>query len=136
MKKFSLADKGILMGSRTVFRVQAVASFGDVRKGDWGGCIEKEGNLSQEGKAWVSGNARVSGNAQVSKYQVINVLGCRWSITISDKHVQIGCVLRSIAQWEKMTDSRIKVLGYAEEIDWWHKHKDIVLALVANREVL
>ena len=36
------------------------------KKGELGGFIEKEENLSQEGDAWVSDNAQVFGDAQVS----------------------------------------------------------------------
>ena len=40
--------------------------FGDVNKGDLGGYIEKEDNLSQNGNCWVYGNACVYDNAQIS----------------------------------------------------------------------
>jgi len=49
----------------TLFQIQATASFGGITKGDLGGYIEKEANLSQEDNAWVYGNARVYGNAWV-----------------------------------------------------------------------
>ena len=49
----------------TLFQIKAEMSFGDVSKGELGGYIEKEDNLSQEGNAWVSGDARVYGNARV-----------------------------------------------------------------------
>ena len=45
---------------------KAEVSFDYVAKGELGGYIEKEKNLSQEGDAWVSGDARVYGNAWVS----------------------------------------------------------------------
>jgi len=51
---------------KTLYQIEAIASFGMVVKGELGGYIEKEGNLSQEGNAWVYDNARVSGNALVS----------------------------------------------------------------------
>ena len=47
-------------------RVVALRDFGYVKKGDIGGFIEKEGNLSHEGNSWIYGNAKVSGNALVS----------------------------------------------------------------------
>ena len=62
----------------TLFQIEALTSFGNIKKGDKGGFIEKESNLSQYDDAWVYGNAqvsddacvfgnaRVSGNAQVS----------------------------------------------------------------------
>lgn len=58
----------------TVYRIRALRDFGSVKKGDLGGWIEKEENLSQEGNCWVEdeakvyGNAIISGNARVFDY--------------------------------------------------------------------
>lgn len=49
-----------------LYRIEALKDFGNVSKGDKGGWIEREDNLSQEDNAWVSGNAWVYGNARVS----------------------------------------------------------------------
>ena len=49
-----------------LFRIEALMDFGDVEKGNKGGFVEKEENLSQENDAWVSGDAQVYGDAQVS----------------------------------------------------------------------
>ena len=66
MKKFELdASTETVFFGRKFFRVKALMSFGNVEKGDLGGYVEKESNLSQDGNAWVSGNALVSGNARV-----------------------------------------------------------------------
>ena len=46
-------------------RIRALRSFGNVKKGDIGGFIESEKNLSHNGDCWVYGKARVSGNAKV-----------------------------------------------------------------------
>ena len=53
-------DEGI-----TLYRIKALKDFGNVNKGDLGGFIESEDNLSQEGITWVYDNARVFGNAVV-----------------------------------------------------------------------
>nr|ELS4551426.1 hypothetical protein [Klebsiella michiganensis] len=67
MKKFELvAEMTKEIFGKKLFRIRALISFGVVDKGDLGGWVEKEGNLSQEGDAWVSGDARVYGNAWVS----------------------------------------------------------------------
>ena len=50
---------------KTLLRIQALIDFSIFKKGEKGGYIEKEDNLSQEGDAWVSGDARVYGNARV-----------------------------------------------------------------------
>jgi hypothetical protein len=65
MKKYRLTDEKILVGCRTLYRIQALRDFGDVKEGEFGGWIESEKNLSHEGSAWISGDARVSGNAWV-----------------------------------------------------------------------
>lgn len=66
MKKFELALEtekeffGIKM-----FRIRALVSFSSVSKGDLGGYVEKEDNLSQYDRAWIYDNAQVYGNARV-----------------------------------------------------------------------
>lgn len=50
----------------TLFRIRALKDFGCTTKGDVGGYIENETNLSQEGTCWVGDKAIVRGNANVS----------------------------------------------------------------------
>jgi hypothetical protein len=66
MKKYKLTRETKEVGGIKLCRIQALRDFNDVKKGDKGGWIEKEENLSQEGDCWVSGDARVYGNAWVS----------------------------------------------------------------------
>ena len=66
MKKYSLTKNKKVWCGKTLFQIKAEVNFGNVSKGDLGGYIEKESNLSQDGNAWVSGNAQVSGDARVS----------------------------------------------------------------------
>lgn len=49
----------------TLFRIRALRDFGLVKKGDIGGYVESEFNLSHEGYCWIYGNARVYKNAIV-----------------------------------------------------------------------
>jgi len=63
--KYSLTKNTKKCFGTTLFQIKAKISFGSVSKGDLGGYIEKEENLSQEGNAWVCGNAWVYGNARV-----------------------------------------------------------------------
>ena len=67
IKKFELdLSSKITMFGIELFRIKALISFDNVKKGELGGYVEKEENLSHSGNAWVSGNARVSGDARVS----------------------------------------------------------------------
>ncbi|MGN0149316.1 MAG: hypothetical protein ACI4C7_03600, partial [Clostridia bacterium] len=65
MKKYELTSETIEVHGRALFRIKALISFADVSKGDLGGYIEKEDNLSQVGNAWVCGDAQVYDNACV-----------------------------------------------------------------------
>ena len=49
----------------TLHRIRALRDFGNVKKGDLGGWIEKEENLSHEGSCWVYDDAEVYGSARV-----------------------------------------------------------------------
>ena len=57
MRKFELTSEFITVFGKKLFRIKSLISFGDVKEGDLGGYIEKEGNLNQSGNAWVSGDA-------------------------------------------------------------------------------
>ena len=73
MKKYELTNetKEIYFGTKTLYRIKALKDFAEVKKGDLGGWVEKEDNLSQIGLCWVADeamvfdNARVFGNARV-----------------------------------------------------------------------
>ena len=77
-KKYRLLeDDTITVDGRTLYQIEALRDFTDVRIGDKGGYVKSEDNLSHDGncwvyddawvygKAWVYGNAKVSGDALV-----------------------------------------------------------------------
>ena len=80
--KYKLTDETKVVGVTTLHRIKALKTFGNVTKGDLGGWVETESNLSQLGNAWVYGNARVYcnaivyGNARV--YGNTEVFGDAW----------------------------------------------------------
>ena len=71
-QKYKLTEETINVEGKTLYHIEALRDFGDVKKGDKGGFIEKEDNLSQSDNCWVYGNAKVCdkamvyGNAKVS----------------------------------------------------------------------
>lgn len=65
MKKYRLTEESMNFNGRTLFRIEALCNFGDIKKGELGGWIECEENLSHSGDAWVYGDARVYDNAWV-----------------------------------------------------------------------
>ena len=70
-KKYKLTDETINFDGRTLYRIEAVRDFYDVKKGDKGGWVESERNLSQDGNCWVYDNAKVFGNAEVSEDAIV-----------------------------------------------------------------
>lgn len=65
MKKYELTDESLLHEGRRLYRIRALCDFHTIKKGDLGGFIESEANLSHESRAWIGGNAKVYDNAQV-----------------------------------------------------------------------
>ena len=70
-KKYKLTEETINVSGRTLYRIEALKDFGDVKKGDNGGFIEKEDNLSQSGNCWVYGDAKVYGDARVHSDAIV-----------------------------------------------------------------
>ena len=64
--KYKLVEKKFFPElDRELWQIESVDYFVGAKKGERGGWIEKEDNLSQYGNAWVSDNARVYDNAWV-----------------------------------------------------------------------
>jgi carbonic anhydrase/acetyltransferase-like protein (isoleucine patch superfamily) len=71
-KKYKLVKNDtITINGRTLYRIKAVRNFANIKKGDLGGYIESEQNLSHEGNCWVADNAVVHGNAEVKDNAVV-----------------------------------------------------------------
>jgi carbonic anhydrase/acetyltransferase-like protein (isoleucine patch superfamily) len=64
-KKYELTKESIVHEGVTLYRIKALKDFGRVKKGDLGGFIEKESNLSHDGDCWVGGIAKVYNEACV-----------------------------------------------------------------------
>lgn len=67
MDKYKLTDETIIINGHILHRIQALKNFDFVAKGDLGGFVESEKNLSHEGNCWIYDNAKVYGNASIIK---------------------------------------------------------------------
>ncbi|WP_156851680.1 hypothetical protein [Bartonella refiksaydamii] len=72
-KKYELTDETTEVYGKTLHRIRALRDFGKVKKGDLGGYLEKEDNLSHEGDCWIGGYACVYDDAKV--YENAQVYG-------------------------------------------------------------
>jgi hypothetical protein len=79
-KKYELTSETKEINGVVLHRIKALKDFVNrglqVSKGDLGGWIESEKNLSQENNCWVSGDARVFGYARV--FEDARVYGNAW----------------------------------------------------------
>ena len=130
MKKFELTTESITFLGRTLFRIKALISFGNVKAGELGGYIEKEGNLSHEGNAWVCGdawvydNARVCGNAWVcgnADIATISRFGSEYRTTTffrtknDEIAVKCGCFYGTLAEFREKVKKTHGDNRYAKE---------------------
>ncbi|HEO0236989.1 TPA: hypothetical protein ACUJK8_001761 [Streptococcus agalactiae] len=92
MKKYELLkDDTIEVAGKTLFRIKALISFKDIRKGEIGGYVEAERNLSQSDNAWVTGNAWVETSNDYIVFKN-NWSSFRWfTYTKSNKMWRVGC---------------------------------------------
>ncbi|WP_041581422.1 hypothetical protein [Bartonella grahamii] len=72
-KKFALTNETRVFGNHTLYRIQALKDFADIKAGTLGGFIEKESNLSHDGNCWVYDEALVFKNGHV--YENARVFG-------------------------------------------------------------
>lgn len=130
MKKYEFTGEVKVVFGVTLHRIRAAVSFGIVIKGELGGWIEKEENLSQNGNAWVCGNAWVYGNARVCGDDDYIVFKNWWSSgrwftwTRSNNKWKVGCFFGTGAELiaKAYKDSEIsgreyeRVVKYVESI--------------------
>ena len=59
----------------------------------------------------------------------LQVHGLLWSVTILDQHMQIGCELHSLHDWERFDERRIAEMDGREAVRFWRAHGPGLLAL-------
>ena len=65
-KKYKLIESSrAWQYSRPIYRIQALRDFSDVKKGDLGGFVESEANLSQMGDCWIYDMAQAVDKSRV-----------------------------------------------------------------------
>ena len=117
-EKYKLTEESINYCGKILYRIEALKDFANVKKGDKGGYIENENNLSQEGDCWIYGNTRVSdkaivcGNAKVYNSAVI----CDNAVVYDDAEVSGDAQVydNAIVSGNVLVYDDAKVCGNAE----------------------
>ena len=71
-KKYILTEETKVVKGHTLHRIQAIRNFGLVKKGDKGGWVESESNLSHDGECWILDEAMVYDNSKVFHNAIIS----------------------------------------------------------------
>lgn len=122
-------------------RIRAIRDFRNVKAGDIGGWIEKEENLSHDGDCWVFGNAVVYGNARVfgdaEVTTTVKTFGNAfiYEITVTDKHIKIGCQQHLKSEWKDFEDRKIIEMDGKKALEFWRMFKPVLESLGLFEEV-
>lgn len=110
MKKYKLTNKTKKVGYTTLHQIEALIDFGDVKKGDKGGWVGREINLSQDGECWLYGdaiameNAFVGDNAKLYDKAVIRGMARALGCAKAKDNAVIGN-FSTIRDWSQVTDN-------------------------------
>ena len=114
-KKYKLTEETINIGGTALYRIEALRDFGDVKKGDKGGFIEKEENLSQSDDCWVYDDAKVYDNARVCENAVV----CGYARVYDNARVYNNAVVggKAVVYGNAVVDWYAVIYGNAEVYD-------------------
>ena len=70
-KKYRLTDETIEFNGVKLYRIEALKNFGCVKKGDKGGFVQSEKNLSQLENCWIFDDSKAIGNSYVYQNAVL-----------------------------------------------------------------
>ncbi|KRB33373.1 pentapeptide repeat-containing protein [Acidovorax sp. Root70] len=62
----------------------------------------------------------------------IQLFGLHWRVTILDEHMQIGCELHKLSDWDEYDDKRIAQMDGRDALRFWRAHKDVLLGLAKS----
>ena len=124
-KKYKLTDETIKIDGHILHRIQALKDFNDVKKGDLGGFVEKEENLSHYGTCWIYNDACVYENAKVTDDAHVRANAkVRENACIYDKAIISGLaeIYGSARIWDQATVKDYAKVYQGASI---HMHADI-----------
>lgn len=116
-KKYKLIESSrAWQYSRPIYRIQALRDFSDVKKGDLGGFVESEANLSQMGDCWIYDMAQAVDKSRVEGDACLRDCSKMYgSSLLKDKAQLQGCA--RMFQYACLEDNAVAIdadiLGFA-----------------------
>src|SRR5574344_2442999 len=113
-KKYELTEevKEYFNKKCIIHRIKALKDFGNVKKGELGGFVESEDNLSQDGNCWIYDDARVVDNARVSG----NAMVCDKAVLLANAQVYDDAKVYDNAEvyGDALVSDNARVFDYAK----------------------
>jgi hypothetical protein len=98
MKKYEFTGETFRTPKATLKEIRALEDFGEVKKGDLGGWIEHEYNLSHKGTCWVQEQGMVWGNGRVEDQAILeDGIVCDSAMLCGDAIVAGGAEISGMA---------------------------------------
>jgi hypothetical protein len=92
------------------------------------GAYLSDANLSDANLSYANLRGAKWTDAIVINQVPLQLYGLLWTVTILDSHMQIGCELHSLAEWDAFDDTRIVRMD-RQALRFWREHKAALLAL-------
>ncbi len=117
--KYKLTEETITVGGKTLYRIQALKDFREIKSGDLGGFVGSEKNLSQDDNAWVFDKAKVFSDAKVFGNAKIR----RRASVLNDAKFSDKVDVSSVANITlEMSSGNIEDSSYFKKITLYHKN--------------
>ena len=134
-KEYNLSGNAWVSGDARVYGNAWVSGDALVCDNAWvSGDAFVYGNAKVSGDALVSGDARLHGDAEVrgdkieKENDLINITSNSgsYNITITPKHIKIGCQYNSKTAWFNFTENEIRKMDGEKAVEWWRTWKPIL----------
>ena len=95
------------------------------------GDVRVSGDALVCGNALIYGNARVYGDKIEKENDLINITSNSgsYNITITPKHIKIGCQYHSKTAWFNFTENEIRKMDGEKAVEWWKTWKPILISI-------
>ena len=106
-------------------------SWADLSRANLSGANLSGANLNGADLSWANlswadlSGANLDGAkifGEVIKKPPLQISGFKWWITITEKHIQIGCQVHEATKWFKFSDQEISAM-HSDALVWWKGHK-------------
>ena len=87
-------------------------------------------NAKVYGDAQIYGEAVISGDTIVTKKVITFGNAFCYDITVTDKHIQIGCQQHLKSKWENFTDKEIIEMDGEKALNFWRLFKPLAINMV------